>query len=69
MVSKAMARFDIGPATETSRLPIAMLIRRVNRTGLTGTGFAQPNGTPNNGSSTVPTRSMWASGFSVRRPR
>ena len=63
----ASARLDSGPAAATSSIPVPIDVSR-KRVGSTGTGFAQPNGIPSNGSSTVPIGSRCANGSSVMRP-
>jgi len=65
----AKRKFDAGPATLTYTSHTNFL----KRLGFTGTGFAHPTKKPVpirhiNGTSTVPTGSIWLIGFNVRRP-
>ena len=62
--------FVLTPATETQKRPGRYLR---NRTGLIGTGLAQPKSAnplimPMIGKTIVPSGSMWGMGFKVKRP-
>ncbi len=66
----AMAKFDSGPPKATIALSRRGFLKL---SGFMGVGLAQPNIRPANrndriGTSTVPSGSMWAEGFSVIRP-
>ena len=66
----AIIRFAKGPAKATKNMP---LFRFLKLYGLTGTGLAHPKTKPPKyiskaGNITVPNKSIWAMGLSVRRP-
>ena len=66
----AIIRFAKGPAKATKNIPLFLFLKLY---GLTGTGFAHPNTKPPKyiskpGNITVPNKSIWAMGLSVRRP-